>query len=167
MQFNASSRGAIIASLMQYLSSFRRLVSAERAVDKSLSPSPSPVSALSATISNSHLWLSSDSSNCSFPLCSNQPSRHHHHHHHRRRRHHPRGSVCAGHFSGAELHPPNCNFVGHHSLVTPALFPPPVVFNPSLSSYVMLTTPLAPLPLSPSPTTPVYFSSTLWARSPS
>jgi len=38
MQFNASRRGAIIASLMQYLSSFRRLVSAERAVDKSLPP---------------------------------------------------------------------------------------------------------------------------------
>lgn len=38
MQFNASRRGAIIASLMQYLSSFRRLVSAKRAVDKSLPP---------------------------------------------------------------------------------------------------------------------------------
>lgn len=133
MQFNASSRGAIIASLMQYLSSFRRLVSAERAVDKSLSSSPSRATSsrltlslsLFATISNSHLWLSSDSSNYSFPLCSNQPSCHHHHHWH-----HPRGSVCAGHFSGAELHPPNCNFVGHHSLVTPALFPPPVVSSP-------------------------------------
>lgn len=52
---------------------------------------------------------------------------------------HPRGSVCAGHFSGAELHPPNCNFVGHHSPVTPALFPPP-----TSSRYIMLTTPLAP-----------------------
>lgn len=41
MQFNASRRGTIIASLMQYLSSFRRLVSAERAVDKSLPPSTS------------------------------------------------------------------------------------------------------------------------------
>jgi len=42
MQFNASRRGAIIASLMQYLSSFRRLVSAERAVDKSLPPPAAP-----------------------------------------------------------------------------------------------------------------------------
>lgn len=42
MQFNASRRGAIIASLMQYLSSFRRLVSAERAVDKSLPPPTAP-----------------------------------------------------------------------------------------------------------------------------
>lgn len=48
----------------------------------------------------------------SFQLCSLSPHvqpTHRYHHHP------PRGSVCAGHFSTPELHPPNCNFVGHHS----------------------------------------------------
>lgn len=97
MQFNASRRGAIIASLMQYLSSFRRLVSAERAVDKSLSP---PTYAASPSLPT-YLHPSSN-----YP--SSPPPR----------------AVCGGHFSGAELHPPNCNFVGHRFPAALALFLP-------------------------------------------
>lgn len=47
----------------------------------------------------------------SFQLCSLSPHVQPTHRYH----HPPRGSVCAGHFSTPELHPPNCNFVGHHS----------------------------------------------------
>lgn len=101
MQFNASRRGPIIASLMQYLSSFRRLVSTERAVDKSLPPTP--LLLLPPLPLPPYLLAPLAQLSVLAPAAR---------------------AVCGGHFSGAELHPPNCNFVGHRSLAALALFLP-------------------------------------------
>lgn len=67
--------------------------------------------------------------------------------------HHPRGSVCAGHFSTPELHPPNCNFVGHHSPRNTRIISPTHLHhaNNPLDTLLAPTSSFHPFALFPSP----------------